>query len=271
MRNGFDAARDARDQYRTSWGPTTPTGRSATRTAQLRRRRHGLRHSRRPAHDGDLQGPQRGRPSTRSPGTARDTRSSASWQIGVRAAGRRPVRQLLPTTAIAIRDDRGGGDRPWAAGTGLPRQHDHRPGGASTTASTQTCHPPAIPTVLFQYQGPTRAPTRDAASVKYKNPGSGARVFSSGKVQLSWASTPSGGTRPVHRHPTHEPGIQQFTRNMLNDMSRPAAPPGVTATKSTGNHVQLPTPPAGRSIHGSPPTRLTGTPVAARSCRAIRA
>jgi hypothetical protein len=74
----------------------------------------------------------------------------------------------------------------------------------------RTCAVPPL-TVLWQYSGKPAG----AAAVRYVAP-SGARVFSAGSVQFAWQLDSSGG-RPVNV------GVEQFTRNLINDLSVRAA------------------------------------------------
>jgi hypothetical protein len=55
----------------------------------------------------------------------------------------------------------------------------------------------------------------DADAVRYTAP-SGARVFSAGTLRFSWGLDDSTGHA--------DPGLQQFTRNALDDLTRPAPP-----------------------------------------------
>jgi hypothetical protein len=133
---------------------------------------------------------------------------------------------------------------PWNAGTGL------------TTGSTVSglvgfeydsffpdCDVPGTPQILFSYQGPETDAQFDSAAVKYTANGSGARVFSSGTEQWAWGldSYRWDPTLFTGIPPTNAP-VQQFTRNMLADMQRPAAPPGVGATQS-GSSIVIDTTP----------------------------
>ena len=83
-------------------------------------------------------------------------------------------------------------------------------------------------TRLFHYEG---LPS-NADAVAFTAP-SGARVFASGSVQLSWALDDYQG----HAEPA-DPRVQQFMRNVLADMVHPAPAKAVTA-EATGNTVQL--------------------------------
>ena len=132
----------------------------------------------------------------------------------------------------------GAADR-WMQGTGL------------TTGSTivgmagtefdsfwPDCQTPAAPTILFQYKGDQPVPNTDATSVKYQTPGSGARVFSSGNLHFSftldsWRWNPALFTGI----PPQDTRMQQFTRNVLGDMQRPAPPTAINVSQA-GSSVQ---------------------------------
>jgi hypothetical protein len=123
-----------------------------------------------------------------------------------------------------------GATDPWLAGTGLAagdriagvvgREHD-------ALAPYPGCAHPGQ-TVLFHYDGAGDLP---ADAVKYTAP-SGARVFASGAQEFSWAldGWRSDGTLappvPVgsDRSAPADPRVQQFMRNALDDLTRPAAP-----------------------------------------------
>jgi hypothetical protein len=115
---------------------------------------------------------------------------------------------------------------PWFAGTGFApgdkvldvvgNEWDSRPEPPVPT----DCVKPGL-TVLFHYEG---AP-QNADAVKYTAP-SGARVFAGGAQQLSWSLDTfnlgiHGRTLPA------DPRLQQFMRNALADLRRPAAPVAV--------------------------------------------
>ncbi|HST24940.1 MAG TPA: N,N-dimethylformamidase beta subunit family domain-containing protein [Gaiellaceae bacterium] len=55
---------------------------------------------------------------------------------------------------------------------------------------------------------------------------SGARVFSAGSLRFSWGLDPGG--------PAGNPGLQQFMRNALGDLTRPAAPVSVRVVRVRG-------------------------------------
>jgi hypothetical protein len=115
---------------------------------------------------------------------------------------------------------------PWSAGSGLTEgsmlvglmgfEFDH---------FWPDCDVPGTPKILFTYDDPM-TPEHDAAAVRYTAP-SGARVFSSGSLQFPWGLDDyrwSNTLFPPGAIPTN-PGVQQFTRNMLADMA-PPDPPG---------------------------------------------
>ena len=79
------------------------------------------------------------------------------------------------------------------------------------------CNAPP-PTVFFHYPGPP-AP---GDAVRYVAP-SGARVFSAGTLRWSWGLDDYGTGQPA------DPRLQQFTRNALDDLTRPAPPISVRA------------------------------------------
>jgi hypothetical protein len=134
-----------------------------------------------------------------------------------------------------------GASDPWLAGTGflagdriagvVGREHD-------SLADYPGCVKPGE-TVLFHYDGGGVDLNGDA--IRYTAP-SGARVFSSGAQEFSWAldswrsddtlapSSPVGSDRsaPVDAR------VQQFMRNALDDLTRPAAPVVVRKSRVPG-------------------------------------
>jgi hypothetical protein len=124
-----------------------------------------------------------------------------------------------------------GASDPWLAGTGLRagdrvvgvvgREHD-------SLAPYPGCAHPGQ-TVLFHYEGSGGDLPADA--VKYTAP-SGARAFASGAQEFSWAldgwraDDTIAPAAPVSsdRGAPADPRIQQFMRNALDDLTRPAAP-----------------------------------------------
>jgi molybdopterin biosynthesis enzyme MoaB len=137
-----------------------------------------------------------------------------------------------------------GASDPWAAGTGLSSGSTVKGlVGFEYDSFDPTCHPPGTPTILFQYAGPETSAAVDAAAVRYTDPTSGARVFSSGTEQWAWGLDAYrwDSTMFTGIPPTQAP-VQQFTRNMLADMRRPSPPAGVTATPS-GDSVVINTTP----------------------------
>ena len=135
---------------------------------------------------------------------------------------------------------------PWAAGSGLSN--------GSTVSGLvgfeydsffPSCAVPGTPQILFAYQGPETSAQYDSAAVKYTANGSGARVFSSGTEQWAWGLDSYRWDPTLFTGiPPTNPAIQQYTRNLLADMARPAPPASVTATASGGS-VQIDTTPRG--------------------------
>ncbi len=115
---------------------------------------------------------------------------------------------------------------PWLQGTGLAagatlpnlvgREYDRVPG----PYIPADCQIPGL-TVLFHHD----APPGQADAVRYTAP-SGARVFASGSLQFGWGLDDFGGD---HGAAHADPRVQQFMRNMLDDLMRPAAPLTLTA------------------------------------------
>ena len=82
-----------------------------------------------------------------------------------------------------------------------------------------TCIHPGLTVLLHLGHN---SPTGDADAVRFTAP-SGAHVFASGAQRFSWGLD-TFGTR-AYGHPTEPiPGLQQLVRNMLDDLTRPAAP-----------------------------------------------
>jgi len=145
--------------------------------------------------------------------------------------------QQLDYTVVAPPSD------PWLAGTGLNpgdtisgvvgREHD------VINPFPESCFHPGL-TVIFHYDGHGLDQNGDA--VRFTAP-SGARVFASGAQELSWALDgwrPDGGIStlvPVEadRYASVDPRVQQFMRNALADLTRPAAPQQLTATSANGS------------------------------------
>jgi N,N-dimethylformamidase beta subunit-like protein len=118
---------------------------------------------------------------------------------------------------------------PWLRGTGLVNG-SVLPGIVGPEWDTQSCSVPGA-IRLFHYEG---APA-NADAVRY-TAASGARVFSSGSMQFAWGLDDfppysTGVPNPVL------PGLQQFMRNALDDLGRPAPPRSVTARVSNGRLV----------------------------------
>lgn len=118
------------------------------------------------------------------------------------------------------------------AGAAIPqivsREHDMIPPGTN-------CGLPL--TVLFHYD-PVNDPLERAEAVRYTFPGSGARVFSSGSLEFSWAlndfrSGGDGASTQVH------PGVQQLVRNVLANAQRPAPPSSLTTEVVSGRKLRI--------------------------------
>ena len=96
---------------------------------------------------------------------------------------------------------------------------------------TPGCTTPPL-TDLFHYAG--KVP---ADGVRYTAP-SGARVFSAGTLRFSWALDPS--KTPGDPGATYgNPGLEQFMRNALADLLRPAPPLGVSVEHSTAHALTI--------------------------------
>jgi hypothetical protein len=110
-------------------------------------------------------------------------------------------------------------------------------------------------TVLFHYDGHGIDENGDA--VRF-TAASGARVFASGAQQFAWALDDWRSDGSLFPRPPIEPWrgvpvdprLQQFVRNALDDLSRPAAPAGLAARQS-GNQLRV-------SITPSDDPRVTG-------------
>ena len=121
-----------------------------------------------------------------------------------------------------------GATDPWLRGTGLVtgsvlpdlvgREWDSIP-----AYLPESCRKPGL-TVLFHHDGASGP----ADAVRYTAP-SGARVFSAGSLQFSWALDTFGVDSFGHAQGP-DPRVQQFTRNALTDLLQPAQPASVTAT-----------------------------------------
>ena len=134
-----------------------------------------------------------------------------------------------------------GASDPWLQGTGF-QAGDRIAGVVGREHDTLTGYPGCVhpgETVLFHYDGAGVDLNGDA--IRYTAP-SGARVFASGAQEFSWAlddwrsddtlapSVPVGSDRsaPV------DPRVQQFMRNALDDLTRPAAPVAVLKSRAPG-------------------------------------
>jgi hypothetical protein len=124
---------------------------------------------------------------------------------------------------------------PWFAGTGF------KPGDvvkgvvndewdAIPTPAPAGCAKPGL-TVLFHYEA-APADGGNADSVRYVAP-SGARVFSAGGQRFSWGLDTWGTNRVGWTEPP-DPRLQQFVRDMLDDLTRPAPPQGYDIRVSRG-------------------------------------
>jgi hypothetical protein len=140
---------------------------------------------------------------------------------------------------------------PWFAGTGLNagdtiagvvgREHD------VLNPFPDSCIHPGL-SVLFHYDG--GGVDQNADAVRFTAP-SGARVFASGAQQFSWALDdwrsdgslfPEPPVEPWRVVPV-DPRVQQFMRNALNDLTRPAPPSGLTVAIA-GDRLQIAVAPA---------------------------
>jgi hypothetical protein len=157
-----------------------------------------------------------------------------------------------------------GAQDPWLAGTGLQagdtlaglvgREHD------VINPYPQSCFHPGL-TVLFHYDG--QGVDENADAVRFTMP-SGARVFASGAQQFSWAlddwrsdgtTFPAPPVEPWKGVPA-DPRIQQFMRNALADLTRPAAPTKIAVLRR-GKNVRV-------SVARTADSRVRGFVAAAR-------
>jgi hypothetical protein len=141
--------------------------------------------------------------------------------------------------------DAGAAD-PWLAGTGFAagdriagvvgREHD------VINPYPESCFHPGL-TVLFHYDG--KGVDQNGDAVRFTAP-SGARVFSSGAQQFSWALDdwrsdgslfPAPPVEPWRGVPVN-PHLQQFMRNAIDDLTRPPAPQGLTVRRA-GDRLQV--------------------------------
>jgi hypothetical protein len=137
---------------------------------------------------------------------------------------------------------------PWFKGTGLV------PGSVVTDVVgdewdalnpyTDACVKPGA-TVLFHHG--ESSPQGDADAVRYTAP-SGARVFASGAQRFAWGLDTWGAQAFGHTAPA-DPGLQQFVRNALDDLTRPAPPTIVLAAARRGRvRVAFQQPPDERDV-----------------------
>jgi N,N-dimethylformamidase beta subunit-like protein len=157
------------------------------------------------------------------------------WEGGLKSFGDAP----RSYTVVAPPAD------PWLAGTGLTTG-SALPGVVGPEWDTQSCSIPGA-VRLFHYDG---GPA-NADAVRY-TAASGARVFSSGSMQFAWGLDDfppysTGVPNPVL------PGLQQFMRNVLDDLGRPASPRSVRAAVSHGRLVF--------TVDPGPDTRITSSVV----------
>ena len=138
---------------------------------------------------------------------------------------------------------------PWLAGTGLVPL-TVLPGVVGPEWDTIPAVPPADCakpglTVLFRYAGPPMG----GHAVRYTAP-TGARVFSAGSLQFAWGLD---GFPPRTRAVPNTPisGLQQFMRNALDDLTRPASPLTLRAS-ATRSGVYL-------SLTRAPDPRVSAT------------
>jgi len=244
MRNGFDAARDAgtnlffagaNDAYWQVRYEDSSCADDDTVCGTVGDRRTMVIYK----------GPNEG-PDDPMPGTANDTskfrelgRPECELQGGVQYGSWFPNDGYRDYSTTAA-----GASDPWSVGTGLSN--------GSTVSGLvgfefdsffPDCDVPGTPQILFQYQGPESAADIDSAAVKYTANGSGARVFSSGSEQWAWGLDSYRWDPTLFTGiPATNPAIQGFTRNMLTDMQKPAAPGALDVTRS-GNSFTIDTTP----------------------------
>jgi hypothetical protein len=138
---------------------------------------------------------------------------------------------------------------PWLAGTGLVRGSVVR--GVvgrefDALAPWGGCMHPGT-TVLFHYQGSPGS--QDADAVRFTAP-SGARVFAAGAQRLSWALDDYRSSLDASQPVPVDPRVQQFMRNALDDLTRPAAPAAATLTRK-GDVLRV-------SVGAAPDPRVVG-------------
>ncbi len=125
---------------------------------------------------------------------------------------------------------------PWLSGTGLGagtvlpdlvgREWDSVP-----SYVPEACRKPGL-TVLFHHDGASGP----ADAVRY-TASSGARIFSSGSLQFSWALDAFALEAQGHRQ-APDPRVQQFMRNAFADLLRPAPPVSIDV-KARGRRVWI--------------------------------
>jgi hypothetical protein len=127
---------------------------------------------------------------------------------------------------------------PWLAGTGLAAGSVVK---GVVGAEWNTVDPACseAPNVLFHFDGgsaPGGAVSADA--VKRTDPSSGARIFSAGSLRFSWGLDSNQG--PLAENGNREdPRLEQFMRNALDDLTRPAAPLTVSARPARRHRVAV--------------------------------
>jgi hypothetical protein len=129
---------------------------------------------------------------------------------------------------------------PWFAGTGFTAT-SVLPGlvGYEWDLVTPGCKTPPL-TDLFHTPGGPGRPNADA--VRY-TASSGARVFSAGSLRFSWGLDDSSSER--------DPRLQQFMRNALDDLTRPAPPSSLHVKRIRSGvrvTVRWPSDPRGRRL-----------------------
>jgi hypothetical protein len=150
---------------------------------------------------------------------------------GVQHADIRILDHALDYTVTAA-----GAADPWLAGTGLAAG-DRILGVVGREHDSLAPYPGCVrlgQTVLFHYDGGTTDLPADA--IRY-TAASGARVFAAGAQEFSWALDgwrADDGIAPAapvatDRSAPADPRVQQFMRNALDDLTRPAPPAAVTA------------------------------------------
>jgi hypothetical protein len=120
---------------------------------------------------------------------------------------------------------------PWFAGTGFQpgdivrgivgREYD-------VISPWGGCNHPDT-TVLFHYQG---APGRQSADALRFTFAGGARVFAAGAQRFTWGLDDWRSSLDAYPPVPADPRLQQFMRNALDDLTRPAPPSGLAIARS---------------------------------------